>query len=400
MKLANEKIFEDSWWSFFESTLDSLRQGGTYRTLTLLSSSINTRVEINGSRYLLFCSNDYLGLANNGRMKQAAMKAVEKWGTGSGASRLISGNISLYGLLEDKIAKFKGTESAIVFSSGYATNVGVISSIGRQGDLILSDELNHASIVDACRLAKADVLVYPHKDMDRLRAILAKRKVSDKVLIVTDGIFSMDGDLAPLPELLELVYMYDALLLVDDAHATGVIGPNGAGTLDYFGIESKKILQVGTFSKALGSLGGFVACEKLVAEFIINYARSLIYSTALPPAVLAANSEAIDIVAQEGAQLRKKLAGLTDYLKKGIQKIGLAVPDQPTPIIPVIIGDARETVALSKFLWEQKIFVPPIRPPTVPKGKSRLRVSLSALHEYSDLDVLVQTFEAFFRKGA
>jgi 8-amino-7-oxononanoate synthase len=332
-------------------------------------------------------------------MKKASTKALRHWGTGSGASRLISGNVSLYGELEREISRFKGSEAALVFSCGYSTNVGVISCLVGHGDYILSDALNHASIVDACRLSRARVHVYPHGDHQYVGDFLSKRDSEGKVLVVTDGVFSMDGDLAPIRELHNTCENYGALLLVDDAHGTGVIGSRGAGSLDYFGMERTSIVQVGTFSKALGSLGGFVAGSKLVIEYVLNSARSLIYSTALPPSVLAANREALLIV-QEDFSRRKRLSDLIRQIRSKLEPLGIPAIFGPTPILPLVIGSAQETTLLSNFLRERGIFVPPIRPPTVPKNQSRLRITLSALHTKTDLDRLTLALEAYYRLGS
>jgi 8-amino-7-oxononanoate synthase len=387
------------WPSFLSSQLDDLKQEGLYRQLQQVESPTSTKVTINARSFLLFCSNDYLGLASDPRMKKAAAGAVRSWGTGSGASRLISGNISLYGDLEEDITRFKQTESALVFTCGYSANVGVISSLADQDDLVLSDALNHASIVDACRLSRAEVHVYPHGDVNYVQDFLARRPKKGKLLVVTDGVFSMDGDLAPLPDLYEVCREYGALLMVDDAHGTGVIGPKGGGTLDYFNMEEVDVVHAGTFSKALGSLGGFVAGSSVLMDYILNHARSLIFSTALPPSVLAANREGLRIV-QEDSSGRKQLVRLINSLRTSLERLGIPSPPGPAPILPLVIGKEKETVSLSHYLWEKGMFVPPIRPPTVPRGTSRLRISLSALHSKKDLDRLVEALEDYFRLGS
>ena len=399
MKCAFDLSHQHIWANFFETHLQDLCNKDLLRRLVPVECPTSTRAVVEGKEMLLFCTNDYLGLAYDQRMIKAAATALKKWGTGSRASRLISGNISLYTDLEAECARFKETESALVFSSGYCTNIGVISSLAGPGDVILSDQLNHASIVDACRLSKAEVFVYPHCDTQAVESLIKANKHKGKILVVTDGVFSMDGDLAPLPELVKICSRHEALLMVDDAHATGVLGPKGAGTLDHFGIHWAGIIQMGTFSKALGSLGGFVACTETISKYLVNKARSLIYTTALPPSVLAANLEALRIVKKD-PNLRFHLRKLIQYLKKGIKSLGLAVPDNPTPIFPLIIGSASETIQIHKHLLENGIFVPPIRPPTVPKGKSRLRISLSASHSEQDIDRLISALADYFRKGA
>lgn len=396
MKLAANRNHMDPWAPFFSTSLGSLKEDGLYRQLRIMGSPVAPKVSIDGKPFLLFCSNDYLGLANDARMKSVAAETALSWGTGSGASRLISGNCSFYKELEEAVAVFKETDAALVFSSGYATNLGVISSLVEADDLILSDSLNHASIVDACRLAKAQVRVYPHGDVDDLKACLADRPVSGKVLVVTDGVFSMTGDIAPLPELHNVCRAYGALLLVDDAHGTGVVGANGGGSLDYFNMDGQGIVQIGTFSKAIGGLGGFVAGENQLVDFLINCARPLIYSTALPPAVLAANREGVRII-QTDPSLRKRLYRRITHMRAGLERLGFQLPSRPTPILPLVIGDVRETVLAARHLLDRGIFVPPIRPPTVPPGESCLRISLSALHDTADLDTLLQALADYYK---
>jgi len=388
-----------SWFQYFQISLDRLRNKDLLRVLRSITPISGPEVMAGQRRYLLFCSNDYLGLASDPKMKEAASKAVLSYGTGSGASRLISGNLHLYEALEQAVAELKSTETSVVFSSGFATNVGVIPALAQSQDvIILSDELNHASIIDGCRLSKAMVKVYPHCDVDRVRSMLSDAPPGSKVLIVTDGIFSMDGDIAPLKELYSLSVEYGALLLVDDAHGTGVLGERGAGSLEYVGLEGSEIVQIGTFSKALGGLGGFVAGSRLVVDYIINRARSLIYSTGLPPSVLASNLMAIKIVRQE-PERRKKLTLLSQQLVSGLEALGFSIQKGPSPIFPLIIGDKQETLELSHFLWDEGIIVPAIRPPTVPEGKSRLRISLSALHSSEQVERLLECLGRFFRRG-
>ena len=399
MRSVTEKTGPDSWSHFLALSLDRLRAGGLYRRLRLIDSPVAPSVNIDGRPFLLFCSNDYLGLANHSRMKTVAAETALSWGTGSGASRLISGNNSFYGGLEKAVAGFKGTEAALIFSSGYATNVGVITSLVDRGDLILSDALNHASIVDACGLSKARVQVYPHGDIDALESLLDAAPASGKTLVVTDGVFSMTGDLAPLPELDKICREYGALLMVDDAHGTGVIGPKGGGTLDYFNMDGRGIVQMGTFSKALGGLGGFVAGSSRLIDYLINYARSLIYSTALPPAVLASNREGIRIIQTEPSH-RERLSTLVNHMRLGLGRLGFQASPWPTPILPIVIGDVEETLSIAQHLWDKGLFVPAIRPPTVPRGESCLRISLSALHTPADLDRLLAALEAHYKKGS
>ena len=400
MRSIVKKIHHDDVWNrFLSEGLNDLRDNGLYRQLRVFNSPTSPQVTIGERSYLLFCSNDYLGLADDSRMKRAAVDAIQSWGTGSGASRFISGNISLYRDLETEVASYKHTEAALVFSSGYSTNLGVISSLVGEDDLVLSDALNHASIIDACRLSKATIHVYPHGDPQYLESFLSRTSVLGRVLVVTDGIFSMTGDLAPLPELQRICTKYGALLLVDDAHGTGVIGPDGRGSLNFFNMEDQDIVQVGTFSKALGSLGGFVAGSTLLIDFILNHARSLIYSTALSPPVLASNREGLRIV-KEDSSLRERLSDRISAMHAGLSRLGINISSGPAPILPLVVGDLRETLSLAQYLWERGIFIPPIRPPTVPHGQSCLRISLNALHTMADVDRLILALGAFYKLGS
>ena len=399
MKSVDQDDKGTPWREYFSAAIGELKRKDLYRSVRVLESPVSTRVRVDGRPCLLFCSNDYLGLAADDRMKRASARALEAWGTGAGASRLISGNTALYRDLEDDLRRFKKTAGARVFACGFSANIGVISSLAGEGDRVLSDALNHASIVDACRLCGAEIGIYAHGDVAHLERLLAGGRPAGRTLVVTDGVFSMDGDLAPIPEIHAACRRYGALLLVDDAHGTGVIGPGGRGTLEHLDMQRDDILQVGTFSKALGSLGGFVTGSGPAMDFILNRARSLIYSTGLPPAVLAANREAIRIVREE-PERRAHLRELVSFLGRGLERLGIAVPPGPAPILPVIIGDTKETVSLSRYLMDKGIFVAPIRPPTVPEGKCRLRVSLSCRHTEEDLDQLVTALAAWGRMGS
>ncbi|MBI4773068.1 MAG: 8-amino-7-oxononanoate synthase [Deltaproteobacteria bacterium] len=382
----------ETWQAHFRDTLQSLKNRRLHRSPRCIESGIGARTTVSGREVLLFCSNDYLGLAGDPQLKAAARQALEKWGTGAGASRLVSGNLSLYEDLEAELATFKGTEAALVFSTGYAAHLGTIPAFAGDGDLILSDALNHASIVDACRLSRARVAVYPHRDVDAVEHLLKTRSGEGKILVVTDGVFSMDGDLAPLVELTRCCERYDALLLVDDAHGTGVLGPRGRGAVEELGVQSANIVHMGTFSKALGGLGGFIAGTHPVRDYLVNQARTLIYSTGLPPATLAANREALRIV-DEQPERRTHLRMLEEALRSGLQTLGYTVPDVPTPIVPVLVGAEEAALDLSAFLWERGIFIPAIRPPTVPEGASRLRISVSAAHELSHVEALLAALD-------
>ncbi len=325
-------------------------------------------VIIDDREVILLSSNNYLGLAGHPEVIEAQYRAAKEFGAGSCASRLISGNISLYERLEEKIADFKKTEAAIVFSTGYMTNVGTITALAGKKDLIVCDKLSHASIIDGARLSGAAFRVYPHKDLERLEEILKRSIRYRKRIIVTDGIFSMDGDIAPLIGLIGISERFDAILMLDDAHATGVLGKDGKGTCEYLGIKEGVHIQMGTLSKALGNLGGFIAGSRPLIEYIRNKARSFVYSTALPPAILGGCIKAIDIV-QGNAGLRERLWSNVKKFRDALLKLGLNTLDSKTQIIPICIGDASAAMKASEFLLKNGIFAPGIRPPTVPRHR-------------------------------
>jgi len=377
---------------FLKEELNKLQKEGLYRKPRVIDAFYGPTIEIAQEKYILLSSNDYLGLSQHSKVKEKAKEAIEKFGCGSGASRLISGTLSLHTELENNLAEFKKTEAAIVFSSGYTANLGVISSLVGKGDVIIIDKLNHASIIDGCRLSQADLRIYPHKNMLALEKILKKSQAYHQRLILTDGIFSMDGDIAPLPEIVALAKKYHALVMVDDAHGTGVLGKEGRGTVEHFGLETKIDIQMGTLSKALGSLGGFIAGSNILIEYLKNKARSFIYSTALPPAQVAGALAALEIIQTE-PQIRNRLWENVRYLKAGLQKLGLDTMKSQTQIIPVLIGDNDKTMQVANSLYENGIFVPGIRPPTVPKGTARLRLSLMATHTKAHLDKVLVTFQ-------
>ncbi len=372
-----------------EKELKRLREAQLFRSLLSIESSQSTTVMLEGKEVLLFCSNNYLGLANHPKLKKAAAAAIETWGVGTGASRLISGNLALFRQVEEKLADLKGTESALVFNSGYTANIGAIGILAGKGDLILADRLNHASLIDACRLSGATFRVYRHKDMCQLQKLLASRKTGQKALILSDGIFSMDGDIAPLPALLNLAEVYDATVYLDDAHATGVLGMHGGGTADHFQISSKHLIQMGTLSKALGGFGGFIAGNSCLIDTLINKSRPFIYTTALPPSILATALAALEVIEEEPA-LRKRLWENQRYLSKGLRQLGFDTLESETPILPILIGDSKTAMAFSKALLENGIYVSAIRPPTVPAGSARLRITLMANHTKPQIDRLLE----------
>ena len=344
------------------------------------------RVKRNNREFIMMASNNYLGLTHDLRVQQAAKNAVEQYGTGSGGARLTSGTFPLFNELELGIADFKHTEQALVFNTGYMANVGTVTALMNKNSIIISDELNHASIIDGCRLSGARIERYNHKDIEHAEHILKNYKSSHK-MIITDGVFSMDGDIAPLDKLYELGKEYNALLMVDDAHSTGVLG-NGRGTAHHFGLTDVDV-QLGTLSKALGSVGGYVAGRKELIEYLVNYSRSFIFSTALSPADIGAALEALNIVKNEPLVV-KQLNENTAYMANKLQSMGIECDDE-TPIFPIIVGDNERALSLAHELEARGIIITAIRPPTVPVGESRLRMTVTAAHIQEQLDYVANT---------
>jgi glycine C-acetyltransferase/8-amino-7-oxononanoate synthase len=372
--------------------LDQTRAEGLYRALRTVASAQGARIRIDGREFLNFSSNDYLGLANDPSLKRAATGAIEKYGVGAGASRLVCGNLEPYEALERKLAAFKAKEAAIVFGSGYAANVGAITALVGEGDTVVLDKLDHASIIDGARQSGATIRVYPHQNLKKLDGILHRCDPSRRTLIITETVFSMDGDLAPLAEIVTLKEKHGAWLMIDEAHATGLYAKNRRGLAEAAGVEDKIDITVGTLSKALGCAGGFVAGSQTLIDFLRNRARSLIYSTALPPAVCAAATAAVDFVrSEEGDRRRDRLWRNVSEVKNGLSALGIQ-NESRSPIVPIIIGDEGAAVETSRKLYERGIFVPAIRFPTVPKGKARLRVTVTALHESGDIAHFLQEF--------
>ena len=371
----------------FSEEIKRLKEAGLYRQMKYLQSPQLPYVKIAGRNCLMLSSNSYLGLCDDPRLKQAAVNALEKHGVGSGGSRLTTGSYEIHKKLEEEIAAFKGTEAALVFNTGYMANVGVISAIAGRDWVIFSDRLNHASIIDGCRLSGAEVVVYEHGDAADLEK-KAQNHQDKRALVVTDGLFSVDGDIAPLPEIVNVAKKYKMLLMVDDAHATGVLGENGKGTAEYFGLQNDVDIQMGTLSKALASEGGFVAGHRVLIDYLVNKARSFIFSTALAPSTVAVSLQALEIIQAE-PRLRLSLKENSAWLRKKLQEAGFYVRDLPTPIISVVLGPPELTVNFSNQLMEKNIFVSAIRPPTVPQGTSRLRINLMATHTKGDLARLV-----------
>jgi 8-amino-7-oxononanoate synthase len=383
-------MIPDSFPRSYEAELDRFRKKGLYRSLRVVEGPIGPTVQIDGRSLIQFSSNDYLGLAAHPRIREEAGVALKRLGTGMGASRLISGNQQVHALLEEELACFKEAEAALIFSSGYLTHLGTIPALVGEDDWIFSDELNHASLVDACRLSRAKVEICPHLQVDFIETRLKRTppKSGARVLIATDGVFSMDGDLAPLPEMIKLSEKFGAMVLVDDAHATGVLGPRGEGSAGYWQVAPSGLLTMGTFSKALGSLGGFITGPQIIIEYLRNTARTFFYSTALPPSVCAAARCALRLLTEEPqwlSSLRENIA----YLRDGLKKIGVDSSPHPVPIIPIIVGTEEKALHLSQALWDKGLYIPAIRPPTVPPNACRLRISLMATHTREHLDELL-----------
>ena len=349
-----------------------------------------THVIHEDSTYLMMASNNYLGLTHHPHVKERASQAIQQYGTGSGGARLTSGSFPLFQELETRLAQWKECEKALTFTAGFMANLGTISALAHKGDIIFSDELNHASLIDGCRLSGAKVQVYPHKDVQALEPLLAESKHYGMRFIITDGVFSMDGDIAPLPELLELAELYDALLIVDDAHATGVIG-EGRGTAHHFHCESPRIITTGTMSKALGSIGGYVCGSNTVIDYIINHSRPFIFATALSPADIGASIGALEVLAEEPS-VYQKLRSNTEYMHKTLQSLGIPSNDD-TPIFPIIIGSNEDTVEASRRCEREGIILSGIRPPTVPVNTGRLRLTVTAAHTEEELDKVIQVLQ-------
>ena len=382
---------------FIDPFLENLKENNLYRHLRTIMGAQGPWVELEGQRVLNLCSNNYLGLASHPEVQRASAQAATTWGCGAGASRLICGNLHLHELLEQRLASFKGTEAALLYGSGYAANLGIISSLVQSGDYIFSDRLNHASIIDGCRLSKANIIVFDHNDMDDLETKLRSTTTSSngqpasRKLIAVDGIFSMDGDLAPLPQLITLSEKYQAILMVDEAHATGAIGPGGRGVAAHFGLEHQVPVIMGTLSKSLGGYGAFVAGSQKLIDYLTNTSRSFIFSTALPPTVVAAALAALEIL-ETNPSLVNKLQNNARYFREQLEMMGYNTLNSQTQIIPILVGEANVALEMSRHLLAEGVLAVAIRPPTVPAGKSRIRVTVMADHTREDLDFALDAF--------
>jgi len=372
--------------------LTKIKKQGLLRTLTQLLPLKNSRAEINKKVFINFSSNDYLSLSKNPLVIESACLTAKKFGTGSGASRLVCGNYSIHSELENKVAKFMRTDAALLFPSGFQSNCGTLSAIAGIGDCIIMDEYNHASLWEGAKLSKARIFAYKHKNIEVLEKILKRSKTYKTKFIVTDSVFSMDGDLAPLKEIFKLAKTYNATVVVDEAHAIGVFGKSGAGLCEALNIKEKNTLYFGTLSKALGSQGGFVCGSKKLIEFIINRCRAFIYSTALAPACAGAALKAIALTIEAKNQ-RNDLLTKAQYLRTQLKKLGFDTINSESQIIPVLIGTSIQTLAFSKKLYENGIFAPAIRPPTVPDGTARVRISLNTSNTNEDIEKLIEAIK-------
>ena len=382
------------------SELRALQRQNCYRAVRCVETCQEPRIRIDGRELVLFCSNNYLGLATHPALKRAAVEALNIYGNSTAASALISGYMPPHAELESRMARFLGTEAAIVFPTGYAANLGVIPALINRGDIIFSDQLNHRSIIDGCRLSRAQIAVYRHCDIAHLESLLKTAASYRRRLIVTDGVFSMDGDIAPLPELVSLAEQYEAILMVDDAHATGALGPRGRGTFEHFGLSPHAIdIHMTSGSKALGASGGFICGSADLIALIRNRSAAYIYTTAMPPDACASTTAALDLV-QRDAGLRQRLWRNTKIICERLRAMGFDLAQSQTQIVPVRVGDAQRTVAISDDLYHRGIYLYGIRPPTVPEGQSRLRLSVMATHTDEDMarlfDAMAAVRRAFF----
>ena len=375
---------------WIDEQLEALAQQGLRRELAARHGPQTARLMIDGRALINFGSNDYLGLAADPRLSAAVVEAIERDGFGSGASPLVTGFAEEHDRLQRRLAQFEGTEAALLFPSGFAANVGTIAAMVGPGDVVFADRKNHASLWDGCRLCRADVRVYPHNDWQQLDKLLAKADHYGRRLIATDSLFSMDGDLAPLDRLVEVARRRDAMLLVDEAHATGVFGKQGRGVAEHLGVEGQIDIRIGTLSKALGSIGGFVAGSESLVQWLINKARPYIFSTALPPIVAAAATVALDIACEEPRR-RERLLQRAGQLRETLADQGWNTGASASQIIPLILGDPFQVVQLAKQLRQRGLLVPAIRPPTVPEGEACLRISLTTSHTAEMITQLIET---------
>ena len=377
--------------AYLGDELESLKQQNLYRRLRVLEDEQKAHTTVDHKSVVNLSSNNYLGLTTHPRLRQKALDAVRAFGVGTGSVRTIAGTMAMHMELERKLAEFKMVEAVVVFQSGFTANAGTVSSILTKEDVVISDELNHASIIDGCRLSRAAIKVFPHRDVDAARRIIKDLPASQRKLLITDGVFSMDGDLGPLPGLCDLAEETGCIMMVDDAHASGVFGKNGRGTVDHFGVHGRVDVQVGTLSKAIGALGGYVAGTRNLIEFLYHRARPFLFSTSHPPAVAAACIAAIDVLMEE-PEIIDRLWDNTRFFKDGLQRLGFDTGVSESPITPVIAGDSARAMALSDRLFEEGVFAQGIAFPTVAKDKARVRTIVTATHTREDLQFALDAF--------
>jgi glycine C-acetyltransferase len=377
--------------TFLGAELDNLRQQGLYRSLRILEDRQQATSHFDGRSVVNLSSNNYLGLTTHPKLIERAIQAIKEFGVGSGSVRTIAGTMAIHMELERRLAAFKKTEAVVVFQSGFAANAGTVSAILTKDDVIISDELNHASIIDGCRLSKAAIKVFPHKDVDAARKILQSLPATQRKLLITDGVFSMDGDLGALPELCALAEEFGCIMMVDDAHASGVFGKNGRGTIDHFNVHGRVDIQVGTLSKAMGALGGYVAGSKTLIEFLYHRARPFLFSTSHPPSVAATCLAAIDVLEQE-PQIIETLWNNTRFFKSGLEKLGFNTGLSQSPITPVIAGEGATAMKLSDRLFAEGVFAQGIAFPTVARDKARVRTIVTATHTKDELQFALDKF--------
>jgi glycine C-acetyltransferase len=377
--------------AYLDDELNNLRAQGLYRPLRVLETEQAPRATFDHTSVVNLSSNNYLGLTTHPRLRERAQQALEEFGVGTGSVRTIAGTMAIHMELERRLAVFKNTEAAVVFQSGFTANAGTVSSLLGRDDIIVSDELNHASIIDGARLSRATIKVFPHRDVDAARAIVRALPASQRKLLITDGVFSMDGDLGPLPALCDLAGEYGCIMMVDDAHASGVFGRNGRGTVDHFEIQGRVDVQVGTLSKAIGALGGYVAGTKSLIEFLYHRARPFLFSTSHPPSVTATCMAALDVLESE-PELMERLWANTRFFKAGLQALGFDTGKSESPITPVIVGDGARAMQLSDRLFAEGVFAQGIAFPTVARDKARVRTIVTATHTREELQFALDAF--------
>ncbi len=383
---------------YLTEELNKLREQKLYQRLRILETEQLPVARFDGHQVINLSSNNYLGLTTHPKLKKRALEAIEKYGVGSGAVRTIAGTMSLHMALEEKIAQFKNVEASVVFQSGFTANAGTVQALLTKEDIIISDELNHASIIDGCRLSRAEIKVFPHKDVDACEKILKEISGHEgRKLLITDGVFSMEGDIAPLPALVALAEKYGCIMMIDDAHSSGVLGKNGRGTVDHFGLDGRVDVQVGTLSKAIGALGGYVCSTRDTIEFLYHRARPFLFSTSHPPSVAATCLAAFEVLDEE-PQLVEQLWTNTKFFKAGLQKLGFNTGVSETPITPVIVGDAALAHEFSRQLFAEGVFAQSLGFPTVPHGKARIRTIVTATHTQEELTRALGILEQVARK--